>query len=524
MKVQKLFQEALQISQNQRERNFRDFILSLMMIYSKPSPSLKKNLDDIKPYLNKCFEGIDNFTMTTPNQEITDIFSSSGEKVELIRCLGVKEGDRKGNVEIWLKDLEKIMIETLQNLCKKSFENYSASSRADWVLQWPNQVVLVIDQIYWTSNVEAGLRDNKIKTLESYNEVLKTQTEQIVELVRGDAEEKINLEALLIQEVHEKEIVQFLVDKKILDESAFEWISQMRYYYEKDDIKVKMMTASLKYGFEYIGNRNRLVITPLTDRCYRTLMMSKHMNKGGALEGPAGTGKTETVKNLAKALGNYCVVFNGSDELDHISMAKFFKGIASAGAWCCFDEFNRIDLEVLSVIASQILMIQQALTIEQSVFHFLDEEITLNSQCAINITMNPGNISKTDLPDNLKALFRPCAMTTPDYFLIAETLLCSYGFQQAKELAQKIVGVLRLCNEQLSAQEHYDFGMRALTAILMTAKILRKKIPSEMEDQIARRALDESNLPKLTNQDIVCLLYTSPSPRDLSTSRMPSSA
>ncbi len=199
-------------------------------------------------------------------------------------------------------------------------------------------------------------------------------------------------------------------------------------------------------------------------RCYITLTQAMRLCLGGAPAGPAGTGKTETTKDLGRALGIMVYVFNCSDQMDYRSMGQIFKGLSQAGAWGCFDEFNRIDISVLSVVSTQWKCILDAIRAKKPRFVFEDEDIMLchSPFCSAYITMNPGYAGRTELPESVKALFRPCAMIVPDMDLICEIMLMSEGYSNGKVLARKFMILYRLSESLLSAQKHYDWKLRSV--------------------------------------------------------------
>ena len=166
-------------------------------------------------------------------------------------------------------------------------------------------------QIYWCSNTENALNDSENPfAVSEWYDMNVTQLEQLTELVRGDLtdlQRKI-IVALVTTDVHARDIVEELKNDNVKSAYDFKWAKQLRYYYAEEgsidgkNVFIKQVSATLNYGYEYMGATSRLVITPLTDRCWITISNALHIKLGANPAGPAGTGKTESTKDLAKAI------------------------------------------------------------------------------------------------------------------------------------------------------------------------------------------------------------------------------
>ena len=248
----------------------------------------------------------------------------------------------RGSVEIWMGEIETMMRRSVRAVTEEGLSDYAKMKRGDFVLSHCAMSVLSATQKFWTAEVEAALNDKGAEGVVEYFQTMIGQLKELSLLVRTKLTKLQSqvMSALIVMEIHARDVVETLIRLKVSAITDFEWVAQLRYYWEEKEsalgetnMLVRMVQCTFPYGYEYLGASSRLVITPLTDRCYTTLTTALHLHRGGLPQGPAGTGKTETVKDLSKALAKPCIVFNCSDGLDYKSLGRMFSGLAQTGAW-----------------------------------------------------------------------------------------------------------------------------------------------------------------------------------------------
>ena len=335
-----------------------------------------KDIRRIMKHLKKMFAGISILEMDSDETEITTFASREGEEVELISPVVLKDCPQSKD---WLARLEMEMRLSLAQLLSQAVTELRTFFFVDavvslpvllsWIDAFPAQLVVLAAQVAWTDLVESAMSS---ELLDRVLHLVSTTLDALADTVLRDitAIQRSKCEHLVTELVHQRDAIRSLVLSGPKDAKTFDWLRHMRFYLNPTHtepllrLEVRMADAVFPYGYEYLGVPERLVQTPLTDRCYLTLTQALKYQLGGSPFGPAGTGKTESVKSLGVQLGRFVLVFCCDETFDFQAMGRIFTGLCRVGAWGCFDEFNRLDERILSAVSQQIQSIQQGLVLE----------------------------------------------------------------------------------------------------------------------------------------------------------------
>ncbi|KAJ8599350.1 hypothetical protein CTAYLR_005360 [Chrysophaeum taylorii] len=429
-----------------------------------------------------------------------------------------------GKVEIYLQTVLEAQQSALTKQALKSLQRYATQPRTEWLQDTSAssdgktnatdaaQIGLLIAAIYYASEYEQAMEkavNSGEQPVQVYYDKTIAQLSDLIKLTKTNLDKatRTRVMCMITYDAHSRDMIEKALRQKAYQFSSFQWQSQLKMRYDKAQNRfvAHILNAEFDYGFEYLGNGPRLVVTPLTDRVYVTATQALNLCMGCAPAGPAGTGKTETTKDLASALGKCCYVFNCSPEMDFKSLGNIFKGLACSGSWGCFDEFNRLIPEVLSVCTVQFKAVCNGTPFDPAchVTMIEGDEVRLDETCGAFITMNPGYLGRSELPEGLKALFRPMTVMVPDLVLICENMLMAQGFVTSKVLASKFYSLYSLLKDLLSKQDHYDWGLRAIKSVLVVAGMLLRTDPDSDEDSILMRALRDFNIAKIVKVDEV---------------------
>ncbi|KAK6201119.1 dynein heavy chain, cytosolic [Scheffersomyces amazonensis] len=465
----------------------------------------------INRHVAKMFTGVAQLKVDEDSSSVVGVYSPQHEYLELNRPVSVK----LKTLHEWLSELDTEIKHSLALLVKDAitevqtvYEAVSTEALEQLMVRYPAQVVTVAAQVVFSKYLSTHKYQHHhtlFTNIISHLTTLMTR-DSTAELLRHQ------VEYILIELLHHRDIFSRLMACKTPEDVRFITGTQQLFHHHTSSDVTKSITitqagASFTYGFEYLGIPEKLAYTPLVEKCYLTMTQALNQKLGGSPYGPAGTGKTESIKALGHNLGKMVIVFCCDETFDFTAMGRLLLGLCGIGCWGCFDEFNRLDEGVLSSISSQIKAVETGLGSNGQSVSISGKSITVHSEVGLFVTMNPGYEGRSELPENLKKQFRTIAMNEPDREVIVEVLLTAQTFAHAASIAKVLVPFFLQLQQLTTDQQHYDFGLRSIKTALVRCGALKRILgqinSSEHEEhRLVLQSINETIAPKLVEQDM----------------------
>ena len=426
----------------------------------------------------------------------------------------------EGNIEEWLDRLLKEMQNTVNRITSYAAADCEVMDTETLTHKYQAQISLIGIQFKWTTDSEDALYRAKSEKgiIKATNKKHQQRLNDLVSInMRSDQElaqygkwTRKLVETMIFVDVHQRDVFVDIEAHRVRDPEDFEWQKQARCYWDFDDDVAKVSIAGVDFPYtnEYLG------VGRLYHAAHRSLLRhplagARHVRRRARWPRRNWQDRDDQGHGLHAWQIRHGHQLRRSDGLPltwwHL------QGAAMAGLWSCFDEFNRINLDVLSVAAQQVGSVLMACKTGAKMFQFTDgQTVSCDPRVGYFITMNPGYAGRQELPENLKSQHRGVTMMVPDRQIIMQVKLTGAGYEQNAICAKKFNVLYKLCEEQLSKQAHYDFGLRNILAVLRTCGSSKRDAGKDpggaLEPMLVMRTLRDMNLSKFVAEDVPLFL------------------
>ena len=295
-------------------------------------------------------------------------------------------------------------------------------------------MAVLLGRVHFTELVEAAMHDGALAGLYEVRKTLETRRTAVIMKCRADLDQNMRRQ-YNTQQTLLKEQLDLVSDMLTADDAAAIWKNEMRFYVQADgSVKCKCGEHEIIVGDNF-PSAHMLVCTPLTRQARAKIVAAMATGRPYVAKGPAGTGKTETIKDTTNMLGIEACVINSADDMKELPDEAL--AAARRGAVLIFDEFNRIGEDHMQTVI---------------------EAAAANAfTCA---TFNPGYRGRAEVPESIMHKCVVQEMWAPDFEVIAQVMLGCEGIADADNLGARLMRAVEACKAKMSKAHHYDFGMR----------------------------------------------------------------